>query len=81
MNHDNAGYLVLSLLSIGQLKNRQTIVGVKHIHIETIQPPEMNETLFRLGVEFTGAEMVALLLEAEFARAEFVRGRVWLDPP
>ena len=49
INHDDAGYLELSLLSIGLLKNRQAILCAKHIYIETIQALETNETLFWLG--------------------------------
>ena len=68
------------MLSIGRLKNRQTIVWVKHIYIETIQPPESNKTLFLLGVEFVGAELVVLLLEAEFARGRFSKGSSLAGP-
>ena len=38
-----------------------------------MQPPETNETFFGWGVEFVGAKLVVLLLEAEF-----VRGRVYM---
>ena len=52
----------------------------KPIYIETIQPPETNETLFRLGVEFVGAELLVLLLEAEFARGRVCKGSSLAGP-
>ena len=39
-----------------------------------MQPPETSETLFRMGVEFVGAELVVLLSEAEFARCIVSKG-------
>ena len=72
--------MVLRLLSIGRLKNRQTIIGNKHINIKTIQPPETNETLFRLGFEFVEAELVGLFLEAEFARDIVCKGSSLAGP-
>ena len=72
--------MVLSLLSIGRLNNRETIVRVKHIYTETLQPPEMNQTLFRLGVKFVGAKLGVLLLEAEFARGRVCKGSSLAGP-
>ena len=45
-----AGYLVLSLWSMDRLRNRQNIIGIKHMYNETIiQPPETYGTIYGLG--------------------------------